>query len=73
MSNTNELIKTAAFDIITVITVWNLSNSLYSYNNYNRIGYYHSYYLHNLSLNYSPTYPTIIGAGLSFLILTKYL
>jgi hypothetical protein len=68
MSDTNNLIKDVAFDIISVITVWNLLNNSSS-NNYNVKAYYNSY---NFNFSYSPIYSSIIGTGFSIFVLSKY-
>jgi len=42
MTDTNNLIKDVTFDIISIITVWNLFNNS-SLNNYNIKAYFNSY------------------------------
>ena len=67
MSDTDELIKNVAFDVMSVVTLWGLSTT---YRNPNfsifiNINTY-KFYL------YSHEYPTIIALGTSFYIMSKY-
>ena len=59
-TNTNILIKEVAFDIISVITIWGLSNNSYSYLN---IHIYKNIY--SISTHF-------IGIGFSIYIIRKY-
>lgn len=83
MSDTNNLIKSAAGDIIAIISIWGLINNSYLFNNpyllnnlilnkyYNT--YYNTYYNnYNLKILYLPIYTTILGTGISIFMLKKY-
>ena len=66
----DKLIKHVAVDIIAITSMWALLNNPYMANAYTFKFYLNSYHCH---LNYSPTYSTIFGLGLSTIVLLKYL
>jgi hypothetical protein len=65
-TNTNELIKHIAVDIICITTIWSLvNNPNFTVNYYIR--------LNNNLYNISPMYNIIAGFGITFYVLTKYI
>ena len=68
MTETNNLIKNVAFDIISLTTIWALINSNNSSSRYRM--YFNNY---NLDINYHPIYSTILGFGFSVHLLIKYI
>jgi hypothetical protein len=63
MSDTNQLIKDVAVDIICVTTMWSLLNNPYMAFNYAKSD----------KLYITPTYLTIFGCSVTAFILSKYL
>ena len=66
MSDTNNLIKDVAIDIICVTTMWNLLN-----NPYMALNYYPK--LDNKLSDITPTCLMIFGVGVSAFVVKKYL
>lgn len=68
MTDTNKLITTVAFDIISITTIWALINS--------QSGQYSFFYIDNkyikTRIDYMSIYGKIMGIGTSFLLLKKY-
>ena len=66
MTDTNKLITTVAYDIISITTIWALINS--NSNNSFYVNIDHRF----IKFNYSPIYSTIIGISASLFLLRKY-
>jgi hypothetical protein len=58
---TDALIKNVAFDIIAITSMWALLYNPYMVNSY------------HYNVNYLPVYSTMLGIGVSTLVLIKYL
>jgi len=70
MTDTNNLIRTVALDIISITTIWALIN-IQCNNKYNFYFNIDNKFI-KTRFEYSPTYGTIIGLGTSLLLLKKY-
>jgi len=65
-TDTNELIKHVAFDIICITTLWSaVNNPYFAVNHYIR--------LNNNLYTISPIYNIIASFGISFYVITKYI
>jgi hypothetical protein len=64
---TDALIKSVAIDIITITSMWALLNNPYMAN------VYHFNFSYHENLNYSPAFSTMLGIGVSTIVLIKYL
>ena len=68
-SETNKLIKDVAFDIVTLTTIWGLTNISLNQNDFfikfNYLNYFYR-------INYSHMYSKIIAVGYSAIIIYKY-
>ena len=69
MTDTNKLITTVAFDIISITTIWALINS--QYGQYSFFLDIDNKYI-KTRFDYMPIYGTIMGMGTSFILLKKY-
>lgn len=67
MTDTNKLITTVAFDIISITTIWVLINSQYCQYSFFNID---NKYI-KTKFDYMPIYGQIMGIGTSFLLLKK--
>jgi hypothetical protein len=69
MTDTNNLIRTVAFDIISITTIWALINS--HYGEYSFFINIDNKYI-KTKFDYMPIYGKIMGMGASFILLRKY-
>lgn len=72
--DTNNLIKTDAFDIISMTTIWSLVNSSHSYLNHSYLNHSH-FYIESKYIDFSLSVQDInklVAYGTSAFMLTKY-
>ena len=68
---TDALIKNVAIDMIAITSMWALLNNPYMANAYHLKFFMNSY--HYNEVNYLPVYSTMLGIGVSTMVLIKYL